>query len=75
MKYQKAMDVWLLSREERAQLQPGQWIFAGDPSTKGIWCGIGTAGNDVAAWYDNAKSRSSYHDYIRFLIRYAKAKG
>jgi len=72
MKFQKAIDIWKLNPAQRAKLQAGQWIYAGNPNSKGVWCGQKANGVDVAAWYHNAKGRTSYHQYIRDLIKYAK---
>lgn len=72
MKFQKAVNIWSLSSEERAKLKPGQWVFAGQPVDKGVWCGQRSSGSDVVAWYGNAKNRKSYNDYVKSLMQYAK---
>lgn len=72
MKFRKALDIWQLNEEERKQLQPGQWVFAGNPNDKGVWCGQRSSGADVVAWYMNAKNRKSYKQYVALLMDYAK---
>lgn len=72
MKYTKAIDVWKLTQEERKQLQIGQWVYAGSPDNKGVWCGQRANGVDVTAWYGNAKGRVSYRGYVRQLMQYAR---
>ena len=73
MKYQKSINIWNMSDSERAKLQPGQWIYAGEKTSKGIFLGIRESGSVVCAWYQNAKSRE-YKSYIRTLRDYALAK-
>jgi hypothetical protein len=39
-KYQKSIDIWTLSKDQKRALQAGQWITAGsagDHFSKGIW--------------------------------------
>jgi hypothetical protein len=76
-KYQKTIDIWTLTQEQRKGLQAGQWITAGKGGkfeTKGIWCGQGKAGNDVAIWLGNLASRKgpARLEHIRFMMQYAK---
>ena len=72
-RYTKAVNVWALSQAELAQLQPGQWVYAGDPSNKGIWCGLrASSGTAVAAWCGNIQGRPDPSKYITDLIAYAK---
>ena len=76
-KYQKTVDIWALSQKERKSLQAGQWITAGKGGkfeTKGIWCGVGKAGNDVALWLGNLSSLkgAARLERIRFMMKYAK---
>lgn len=73
MKYQKALNIWALSDNEIKNLQPGQWIYAGEISNKGIFLGNVISGSIVCAWYKNAKQRE-YKSYIRTLRDYATAK-
>lgn len=72
MKFQKAVNIWSLSSEERAKLKPGQWVYAGKSEDKGVWCGQRSSGSDVVAWYANAKNRKSYKEYVKSLMQYAK---
>ena len=74
MKYQKSMNIWNMSDSERAKLQPGQWVYAGDKSNNGIFLGIRESGSVVCAWYQNAKCAREYKAYIRILRDYALAK-
>ena len=76
-KYQKIVDIWSLTQEQRKGLQAGQWITAGKGGkfeTKGIWCGVGRSGNDVAIWLGNLASRkgAARLEHIRFMMQYAK---
>lgn len=72
MKFKKAVDIWQLDDKERAKLQRGQWVYAGNPQDKGIWCGMRPNGSGVVAWYQNAKNRGSFYGYVQTLISYAK---
>ena len=76
-KYQKSVDVWTLTKEQKQGLQAGQWITAGKAgtySTKGIWCGVGKSGNDVALWLGNLSTLkgAARLERIRFMMQYAK---
>lgn len=71
MKYQPALNIWKLTGAQRASLQPGQWVYAGNPSDKGIWLGTKPSGTEVVAWYGNARSHKSYKAYVRSLRDYA----
>jgi len=70
MRYQPTLDIWNLTTDQRARLQPGQWVTAG--GNKGIYLGTKPSGTEVVAWYGNAKARQ-YRDYIRTLRNYATA--
>jgi hypothetical protein len=72
MKYQKAVNVWTLPEESLKRLQVGQWVYPGEKSNKGIWCGITSSGTTVVAWSDNIRQAEDPDLYIRFLINYAK---
>ena len=53
MKYQKTLNIWNLSQEERRALPAGQWIRAGeslDPHHRGIWCGVSPSGSDAVSY-------------------------
>lgn len=76
MKFQKPLDVWKMNPEEFAKLQPGNWIFAGEPSNKGRFLGVKKSGSVVVAWIGNERNQGSYAkrlDYVRTLRQYAKA--
>lgn len=72
MKFKPAVDIWKLSNEERAKLQRGQWVYAGNPEDKGVWCGQRPNGSGVVAWYHNAKNRKDFWNYVQTLYSYAK---
>ena len=72
MKYQKAVNVWTLPEESLKRLQVGQWVYAGEKSNKGIWCGITSRGVKVVAWSGNIEGQKDPDQYIRTLINYAK---
>jgi hypothetical protein len=40
MKYTKSIDIWKLSSQQIACLQPGQWVYAGEPTSKGRFFGV-----------------------------------
>jgi hypothetical protein len=76
-KYQKSVDIWTLTKEEKKALQAGQWVTAGKSGmdcAKGIWCGVGKSGNDVALWLGNLSSLKGQArvDRIKFMMQYAK---
>jgi hypothetical protein len=52
-------------------IQPGQWVYAGDKSNKGIFLGIKKSGTVVVAWYGNAKNAKCFREYIKTLHTYA----
>lgn len=64
--YTKAVDIWQLDDVQRAQLQPGQWVYAGEPDNKGRFFGQGRS--TVVAWLGNA--RRDYTGYMRALRDY-----
>jgi hypothetical protein len=77
MKYQKTLNIWNLSQEERRALPAGQWIRAGeslDPHHRGIWCGVSPSGSDVAVWMGNIKGLKgeARAAHIQRLMDYAK---
>ena len=72
MQFKAAVNIWSLSSVERSKLQRGQWVYAGNPDDKGVWCGQRSSGSDVVAWYANAKNRKSYKQYVSSLMDYAK---
>ena len=70
-KFQKSVDVWTLTQEQRARLQVGQHITAGGAT--GRWCGQTKLGTDVAMWRAGVK-RGDKSRKMRALIDYAKGK-
>jgi hypothetical protein len=71
MKYQPAFNVWAMPDGFYKHIQPGQWVYAGDKSNKGIFLGVRKSGTVVVAWYMNAKSHKSFRDYVKTLHNYA----
>lgn len=71
-RYRPTIDIWKLTREERASLQVGQHVKAGDrpDAGKGVWCGQ-RPGSDVVAWSGNSKGR--FAAYTLALRNYANA--
>lgn len=74
MKYQKSINIWALSDNEIKNLQPGQWVYAGEKSNKGIFLGVKNSGAIACAWHENAKYSKEYKNYIRVIRDYATAK-
>ena len=74
MRYTVAQDIWKMSREQMRNLQPGQWVYAGETSNKGQFLGVKTNDVVVVAWYGNAKGHPVYADYIRSLRFFAKGR-
>lgn len=75
MKFQRSFDIWAVPTPLYKHLQPGQWVYAGDRSNKGIYLGVTGQGTVVCAWYQNAKAhgRGGFKGYIRSLRNYALA--
>jgi len=74
MKFTHAFNIWEVPAELLKHAQPGQWVYAGDKSNKGIFLGVKPSGTIVCAWYGNAKSQNSFKSYIRTLRDYALGK-
>lgn len=68
MRFQKTIDIWTLSEEQRAALQPGQWVIAGNGGSKGRFYGQGAS--TVVAWTGNARGR--YRSYMATIRDYGK---
>ena len=66
-----AMNIWTSTEDERDTWQPGQWCYAGNKEDRGIYLGKKESGSIVVAWYQNAKNRKSYKEYVRSLRNYA----
>jgi len=75
MKYSKAFDIWQVSENALAQVQPGQWVYAGTPENKGIFLGVKPSGSIVCAWHNIGKNcKLGFYGYIRTLRNYALGK-
>lgn len=70
MRFQPTIDIWALTPDEVAKLQPGQWVTAG--GAKGVFCGVKKSGSVVCMWQDNAQGRKSYADYRKMHMKYAR---
>jgi hypothetical protein len=71
--YAKAFDLWQVPDYLRAHIQPGQWVYAGDRSTMGVWLGMRPSGVSVVAWLGNGR-RIGWQSYRRTLLTYARAR-
>ena len=71
MRYTNPQNIWALSPEQIKRLQPGQWVFAGEDTTRGQFLGTRASGSVVVAWYDNARAQRSYRAYVRALRTYS----
>ena len=76
MKFQASFDIWAVPAALYPHLQPGQWVYAGSPSNKGIFLGVKPSGTVVCAWYQNAKShgKGQFKSYVKTLRKYAAAQ-
>ena len=76
MKFQRSFDIWAVPAPLYKHIQPGQWVYAGDRSNKGIYLGVTQRGTVVCAWYQNAKAygRGKFKRYIRTLRDYAVSR-
>ncbi len=75
-RFQSTIDIFTLSDEQRAQLQPGQWVTAGpddfgDGRNRGRYFGKSANGNDICAWIGNAKGR--YRSYMASIAAYGRS--
>jgi len=75
-KYQSAVNIWDLNKEQIARLQVGQWVRAGEGGDLGVYLGIaaGGVGSVVVSWLHNANAKrrdSNYRQYITNMRRYA----
>lgn len=68
MRYQPTIDVWALSEAERKNLQPGQWVRAGEAI--GRYLGQRPTGSDVCLWKG---PKGSYRARMAALRAYAKS--
>lgn len=71
-KFRPAFDIWEVPEGERHSIQVGQWVFAGDPASKGRFYGSGIA-SDCVAWLGNARgARGGVKAYFSFMHGYGK---
>lgn len=68
MQYQPTFNIWNIPAPLLRYIQPGQHIYAGDPSARGVFLGVKPSGTVVVAWRGNGKSR----EYISALRDYAR---
>lgn len=73
MRFTKAVDVWALSDDERRRLQPGQWVFCGEPQYLGRFYAQSETTTVVAHLNGHRKGWPSYcrtiRDYGRSLTK------
>jgi hypothetical protein len=73
MQYTKPQNVWNMTREQMSSMQPGQWVYAGQPADAGMFLGIKPSGTVVVAWLNNIRNHGrNRRAYIRSLRQYAK---
>jgi hypothetical protein len=73
MRYTAAQDIWKLEPAQISQLQPGQWVYAGEPQNRGQYWGVKQSGSIVVAWHQNAQRADNYAQYQHTLRQYAQA--
>lgn len=71
-RYRSTIDIYTLNDDQRAKLQPGQWIGNGSTEPTGRWMGMGRAGTAIAAWRGNARqAKGGPRAYYRAIRDYA----
>jgi len=50
MQYQQAVNIYKTAEDKLNELQPGQWVYAGDRSVMGRFCRIKQNGVVVVSW-------------------------
>ena len=65
------LDIWTLDDAQRASLQVGQWVTAGQDGPKGRFYGQGRS--TVVAWIGNAKGSRDYRGYMATLRDYGRS--
>jgi hypothetical protein len=70
MRFRPMLNIWNLTTEERAALQPGQWVTAGDgpDAPKGRFYGEGRS--TVVGWLGNSRGR--YRSYMSAIRDYGR---
>lgn len=74
--FRPILNVWNLTAQERATLQPGQWVTAGEGESapRGRYLGQTRGESDVVAWLGNmTRHPLGAAGYMRNLRRYARA--
>lgn len=64
MKFITSFNIWEMPVELLKHVQPGQWVYAGEKSTKGRFLGVKKSGSVVVAWN---------HKHLKACRAYAKA--
>jgi hypothetical protein len=66
MRFQKTIDIWSLDSVERANLQPGQWITAGENGAVGRWAGqLPASLTAVASWKRTNRDFNALRAYYK----------
>lgn len=70
-RYYPAFDIWQIPPYMRGNIQPGQWVYAGDRSNMGRFLGS-NGRTDVVAWHGNMRAhKGRINSYLRSLRDYA----
>lgn len=69
--FTKTVDIWALTPEEIARLQPGQWVKAGPDGTAGRFFGYGAS--IVVAWQSRLPKGRRYREFLKRYAAYGKA--
>lgn len=65
--FKKTVDIWAMTAEQIAALQPGQWVKAGPDGPSGRFFGHGAS--TVVAWSRRLPKGKRYFEYLK---RYAQ---
>jgi hypothetical protein len=77
MRYLPAFNIWTTPVELLRHAQPGQHVYAGDPTdrnSRGVFMGVKRSGVVVVAWSGNTRTRATrteQRDYLQTLRAYA----
>lgn len=72
MRYTPPVNIWDTTVNLN-RLQPGQWVYAGQPEDLGMFLGVRPGGSVVVAWRNNIASHGANRQaYIRSLRQYAR---
>ena len=55
MRYRPIVNIYAISGETLARLQPGQWVCAGSPDVRGQLLGVGKSGFVAVAWAERER--------------------